>query len=87
MIKSLHATRQGNQCIDDASPTYRDLIYPAYFQSYLQEPHSIVTAIIHEGLDSRGLDKDQFKYVLSEYFFDKILGCFRVNNLRLEVVL
>ena len=79
-IRSLHAVRQGHLDFDEYS--YKEIVYPTYFTAYLSDIYGLVQTVLLNGLSSRGLLVEDFQFVLSEEFFDKLLGTFRVNNLR-----
>ena len=79
-IRSLHAVRQGRLSFDPNS--FKEIVYPAYFSSYFEEKYKIIRNAIVCELDRRSLKVENFAYILTEEFFDKILGMFRVNNLR-----
>jgi len=79
-IRSLHAVRQGHLDFNECS--YEEIVYPTYFTTYLSDIFALVQTTLKNGLSSRGLLVEDFQFVLTEDFFDKLLGTFRVNNLR-----
>ena len=80
-IRSLHAVRQGHLRFDEES--FDEFVYPSYFSAYLGDIFVLVCDVIRAGIAIRGLQIEDFRYVLTEGFFDRLLGTFRVNNLRL----
>jgi hypothetical protein len=83
-IRSLHAVRQGHLRFDEES--FKELVYPSYFSAYLGDIFILVGDVLCTGITNRGLELENFQCILTEEFFDRLLGTFRVNNLRFEIL-
>lgn len=82
-IRSLHAVRQGHLRFDEES--FEEFVHPSYFSAYLGDIFVLVCDVIQTGVTIRGLQIEDFRYVLTERFFDRLLGTFRVNNLSILI--